>query len=255
MMKKLSYIYLVIGGLLSIRGLIWWLPWAQYIGTSHPLLCGIFFLISLLPIIVFGIAFVGSRKPQTIVGQLARIALCAVLTVLWAVCVPVVEKFIAMTTEITDPAKYEQIIREHWSAYETRELVNHFPGPIPEDAKDARFSYQSLLFGSHIQLRHSTSPERIQELYEQFSKKKTKSFLGGNLNDHLNMKDGVPTTFFYTSDKGESDRFPEDYEIMVLDPVPNEKNRSEGPHWNHARCHGVAISKQRDEIVYWAERW
>ena len=83
---------------------------------------------------------------------------------------------------------------------------------------------------------------------------KTKSFFGGYSGDHINMKEGMPTTDFHTS--GSSDRkFPKDFEVMIFDKILKKEDRPDEFYWNHGRSHGVAISKQRNEIVYWAEHW
>ncbi|MFM6046046.1 MAG: hypothetical protein ACKO98_21940 [Dolichospermum sp.] len=40
-------------------------------------------------------------------------------------------------------------------------------------------------------------------------------YQGGNTNNHINQPNGVPITFFYTSDS-ETEDFPSSYEILVL---------------------------------------
>jgi len=70
----------------------------------------------------------------------------------------------------------------------------------------------------------------------------------------MNSKDGMPTTCFFTSDDGQRE-FPKDYEIMIFDKVFKDEDRPKGFYWNHGYCHGVAISRKRNEIVYWAECW
>jgi hypothetical protein len=144
----------------------------------------------------------------------------------------------------------------HLRAQWNQELVGHFPDPIPESASLTKFSHFPgfLQGGAHIQLRLALPSEQIQELYERFLQKRTKSFLGGNTNRHMNEKDGMPTTFFKTGDKDQSS-FPKDFEIMIFDPVLPESERPEGHYWNHGKSHGVAISTNRNEIVYWAESW
>ena len=39
---------------------------------------------------------------------------------------------------------------------------------------------------------------------------------------------------------------------LIFDEVRKEKPTGS---WNHGHSHGVAISKKRHEIVYWAEVW
>jgi len=34
-----------------------------------------------------------------------------------------------------------------------------------------------------------------------------------------------------------------------------ESQKSGDAQWNHEESHGVAISKLRNEIVYWAQEW
>ncbi len=72
---------------------------------------------------------------------------------------------------------------------------------------------------------------------------------------HVNASpDGMPTTEFYTGEVKHVE-FPKDYELLVLDRLIPAKERANGLYWNHGKSHGVAISKQRNEIIYWAEFW
>ena len=175
--------------------------------------------------------------------------------------------FIPVEYGIKNPRKYSSILANKWG----NDLVHHFPKKIPEDAKNVKFFYKMgyMQGGSAMQLRYSASPVKIAELYERFSKKKTRSFQGGNSNDHMNQENGMPTTFFYTGDKYQADtncitgettnsKFPEDYEIMIFDWIPSnkeKKRRGLERSFNHGKSHGVAISKKRNTIVYWAESW
>jgi len=143
-------------------------------------------------------------------------------------------------------------LRAQWN----QELVWHFPDPIPKSATLKKFSHFPgfLQGGAHIQLRLALPPNEVSKLYERFLQKRTMSFFGGDTNDHMNLTYGMPTTFFYTGPKGQHE-FPVDYEIMIFDPVLPESERPDGHYWNHGRSHGVAISTDRNEIVYWAESW
>ena len=145
---------------------------------------------------------------------------------------------------ITKVKKYSEVLERRWpqdARFQT--LIKHFPRSIPPDAKDVKFYFQiSIRCWADIQLRYTTSHDKISELYDRFSKEKTKSFVGADSSDHMNMKNGIRTTFFYTS--GSKDRkFPKDFEIMVFDI---DESLSKG-------CRGVAISKKKNEIVYWAK--
>jgi len=134
-------------------------------------------------------------------------------------------------------------------------IVHHFPKSIPKSATLKRFLctvYHLFNTQGYIQLRLQLSKEEIKQLYSQFSEKKTKSFFGGDNNSHANQKEGMPTTFFYTADLKS---FPDDYEIIIFDKIIPDTERTEDFRWNHGTSHGVAISKKRNEIVYWAEMW
>ncbi|MEI7836164.1 MAG: hypothetical protein WCK05_07105, partial [Planctomycetota bacterium] len=127
------------------------------------------------------------------------------------------------------------------------DLVDHFPPTIPWEAERVRFSHFPGLLqgGANIQLRYRTSPEEIASLHGRFFPMRTREFWGGNIRIHDNLPNGAPTTWFHTGDGGAV--FPDDYQILVLDKEPKGGN--------HFCSHGVAISKQRNEIVYWAEHW
>jgi len=136
-----------------------------------------------------------------------------------------------------------------------QKLVGHFPAVIPADASFKKFThFPGFLQGSaYIQLRLRLPPEHIRQLHTRFSMQRTKSFFGGDFNQHGNEKEGMRTTFFRTSDT-EDQSFPTDYEVMIFDPILPESERQSG-YWNHGRSHGVAISTDRNEIVYWAVAW
>ncbi|MHC5829160.1 MAG: hypothetical protein ACYT04_77935, partial [Nostoc sp.] len=76
-------------------------------------------------------------------------------------------------------------------------------------------------------------------------------YKGGNTNDHINQPNGVPTTFFYTSDSY-TESFPATYEILVLNA---EDKGISGFKWNHGDSYGVAINSSASEIIYWSEKW
>ncbi len=149
-------------------------------------------------------------------------------------------------------ADYSKVLNQ-WNS----NIVHHFPKSIPKSAtlKKLSCSIHHLSKGGiqgHLQLRLQLSTEEIKQFYAQFSGKKTKSFFGGDTNSHVKQKEGMPTTYFYTADLRP---FFNDYEIMIFDKITPDTERTEGFRWNHGTSHGVAISKKRNEIVYWAEAW
>jgi hypothetical protein len=249
-MKILNRSYLVLAILMTVVGIVQSIRWTEHFG---PVVIG--YLLNLLPAtIFFGTYCLSRHKTETGVHVVA-IPLLIMAVGFWGFYTFIAETLISFTAEVTNARRYESVLDTSWK-HNHQELVEHFPRPIPPDAKDVRFSFQPAFLqgGTHVQLRYSTAPETISELYERFSRQKTKSFFGGESDGHRNQKGGMPTTRFYTS--GSEDReFPKDYEIMIFDPVLAEKDRPPGFYWNHCRTHGVAISKERNQIVYWAERW
>jgi len=241
-MKILTRIYLVLAIVFAVIGLVlclrWpWPPFGVWIGYAF------LFVPSILFMVMFALGQTLKNKLLHIIG----IPICVLTLGCWSMCILGAEMVIEATTEVTSVKRYEEILDNYWSS---SPLIRYFPRPIPPDAENVKFSFlpKFLQGGSHIQLRYSTSPEEIGKLHAVFAEKKTKSFFGGDTNDHANMKGGLPTTFFYTSDSGDLE-FPDDFEILVLQASPQDTS------WNHGESCGVAISRKRNEIVYWAEYW
>ncbi len=242
----LSLVFLIVGVLQCFR----WVQWDSEIS------CFALLLINLLPFVMFGGFYLILRKwKKTMWLHAAAVVLCICALVVYGLVAVGLESLVRATAEVTNIKKYERILNEYWTEEHMgcRGMVSHFPRPIPKGAKNVAFSFQpSFMSAAHIQLRYSSDRKTIGALYKEFSQSKTKSFFGGNTNDHMNVEEGMPTTVFYTSRSGDN-RFPDDYEIMIFDEVLKE--RPEGFYWNHRRSHGVAISRKRNEIVYWAECW
>lgn len=152
------------------------------------------------------------------------------------------------TETITNTTRYGEIRNQIWS---NKKQIKHFPNEIAEDATNVRLAYSpGLQQGSYLQLRIKQRPENIKKVLLKYREIAKHKYRGGNTNDHANLPNGVPTTFFYTSDAQES--FPNTYEILVL----NAENRgTPGFKWNHGDSYGVAIDISASEIVYWAEAW
>ncbi len=244
-MKILNRLYLLLAIFMVFIGIIQFIRWNCFYEIKISVCI---FLFS--PAIAFLLAYIFNKKTQKMIFHGITIFLCLFGLFLWSLISMSAETWRSATTEITNVRKYDEILKL-WD----KDLVSHFPRPIPPDISNVSFSSlpKFLQGGAHVQLRYSASAQQISELYDGFTTKKTKSFFGGDKNDHVNMHEGAATTFFYTS--GSSARnFPDDYEILVFDKVIKEENKPT-PHWNHGISHGVAISKKRNTIVYWAEAW
>ena len=246
-MKTLSRIYLTLALLFGVVGLIQCVRWTHSSGTVS-----VGYLINFLPSIVFAVVYKVTAKTSRLLIHVAAIPLYLLACGIWGFVTLGMEMVTSATTEVTDVRKYDEILKNYWSS--SPDLVSHFPNPIPSNAEEVRFSFLPgfLQGGAHVQLRYSSTARDISELYERFSAKKRKSFFGGDTNDHMNQTNGMPTTTFYTGPTNQF-KFPDDYELMIFDPILT--NGTAGFDWNHGQSHGVAISTNRHEIVYWAESW
>jgi hypothetical protein len=246
-MKALNRTYLVLAILFGVVALLQCVRWSSSSGTVS-----LGYLLTLLPSAAFTGAYLLTAKAPRRRVHLASLALSLLACGVWGFITLGVEMVLKATTEVTNVRKYDEILTNYWAS--EAELVSHFPQPIPSSADNVRFSFLPAFLqgGAHIQLRYAATARDISELYNRFAVEKTQSFFGGDINDHINATNGMPTTSFHTSPP-QGGKFPKDYEVMVFDPVPT--NRADGISWNHGRSHGVAISTNRNEIVFWAESW
>ncbi|MDB9309662.1 hypothetical protein PN471_13675 [Aphanizomenon sp. CS-733/32] len=151
---------------------------------------------------------------------------------------------------ITDTSQYQEIRHHKWADLQQ---IQHFPRQIPSDAQVLQMAYSPGITpeSSSLQIRLKEPQAKIENLLKQYKKISQHQYRGGNTNNHSNQPNGVPTTFFYTSDS-ETETFPSSYEILVLKA---EDKGQPGSKWNHGNSHGVAIDVTSSEIIYWAEKW
>jgi hypothetical protein len=145
-------------------------------------------------------------------------------------------------SEETNPDEYPQLLQE----WKERGLAAHFPPVIPREARNVKFSSlpRFLQGAGWLQLRMVLPQMQVAKWFGKYSQSAMKSFQGGCKSDHANQCD-VLSTNFHTSDTKEKE-FPADYLILVLG--------NQGS-WNHGASWGLAISKSRKEVVWWAEQW
>jgi len=156
---------------------------------------------------------------------------------------------------VTDSDQYTKVLSQ-WEQGNLKHLVQHFPRDIGRKAKIISFSSQQAFMqgGAYIQVRLKYDAKKIEQVYEIYKAQSVSTFVGGSSSEHRNTKDGMPTTNFYTNTQESDNSFPHDYEILSFDKLVLSKDSS-GGYWNHGDTHGVAISKNRSEVIYWAESW
>jgi len=147
--------------------------------------------------------------------------------------------------EARSARKYDYVMKRYWK---TNPLVAHFPRPVPAEATDVQFYYQTTLGmgGSDIQLAYTTTPQEIHALYRRFARMKTTSTVSLKDQEWL-----YPGGILATAKKQPPiSPIPADYEVMAFDKLPPGKT------WDRlGEGHGVMISKKQHRIVYWAQYW
>lgn len=151
---------------------------------------------------------------------------------------------------ITDVSLYQEIRDHKWS---NRDQIKHFPVNIPTNTKPISMAYSPgwRQSSSFFQLRLKQSPEQTKKLLNHYSQIAKYQYQGGDTNDHIKQPQGVPTTFFHTS-QSHIEAFPNTYQIFVLKA---QEQGQPGFKWNHGSSYGVAINMSSTEVVYWVEQW
>lgn len=161
-------------------------------------------------------------------------------------------------TPISAVSKYENVKRLRWHR---KDLVEHFPETIPSGARDPRFYYRAgfLQGGASIELRLQLSAESVEEVYATYMLLAKSIFNGANkLPSGSNNPGILPKWRFFTFPPEQNETagvptlLPQDFENMLLSSYPYKSKPTD---WNHGESSGIAISKERSEIIYWAEDW
>ena len=149
----------------------------------------------------------------------------------------------------TSPQKYSTLITQ-WTP---TGLVAHFPNSLPASASNIKLSAFPgfLQGGAWLQVRLTLPSAEVSKIYDDATKIAKDFYDGGGVFKSVNSKvDGLPGTNFHTSDNQHAPDFPDDYRIFVL-----AAQRPGGNTWESGKCYGVVVSKQRNEVIYYAENW
>lgn len=152
----------------------------------------------------------------------------------------------------TDPAQYQGVLTKYLHEVD---LVAHFPSEIPKNAKDVRFSFQPrfLMGGLHIYLRYKTDSASLDQWRVLAEQRRNPNC------DLRGIIAGVPSLNQFNrpfDQKSATHRqdLPEDFDVYFFDEDFPEMRQEEWV-WNHGSAHGIAISRSRGEILFWAEYW
>ena len=147
--------------------------------------------------------------------------------------------------------QYGQILID----WKESKLVDHFPQPIPANAKNVKLSsfHGFLQGGGHVQLRMELSPKEVRKVYEEAAEVSKQHQDGGHKFTLVNERDdGLSSTNPHALDS-EVYEFPEDYRIFILYAKPYKEGSDFD--WNHGESKGLVVSLQRNEVIYYAESW
>jgi len=202
-------------------------------------------LIFLLPFACFGImTFFATKERYKIASSPVITCLLIIILGFFMLFALVFISFDTATTETTDVGKYQRVLQ--LSDYPNNELIKCFPSEIPYNAKDIVFRYHPAFLqgGEVFLLKFVTDTESTENYSKEFSQK---SKWVGKSNDSEAAENGIFTGIFY--DLGYTD-LPEDFSIYLIDSKSYKPNN-----WNHGVITLIAISKQRKEIIFYAEIW
>jgi hypothetical protein len=152
----------------------------------------------------------------------------------------------------TRPAKYSALITD-WTP---SGLVAHFPNPLPATASNIKLSAFPgfLQGGAWFQVRLNLPAAEVSKAYDDATRIAKDFYDGGDALTSCNSKtktNGLPGTSFHTSDDKKQWEFPADYRIFVF----AAHDAGGTPSFQSGTCYGVVISKQRNEVIYYAESW
>lgn len=176
-------------------------------------------------------------KKGLAIGFTVVISLAAV----WLTFSALFISFSVWMTPINNVRKYDYIAGK-WNS----PFTAHFPRPVPTDAQAVRFYYDpgALQAATIFELGYTTTPARIDSLYRDYAPRSTLTF-------PARTEDGYVEPTNCVAERAEDDwMFSEDYTLFYLDEKPPTAEKD----WNHPDSHGVAISKKRCRVVYWAWR-
>lgn len=202
-------------------------------------------LIFAVPFVCFGITtfFTVTEKLKIVASSVITSILIFILSFAMLVAF-VFMSFDAATTVTTNIGKYERVLK--LTNYPNNPLTKYFPDKIPRNTKNIVFSYNPAFLqgGENFDLKFETDSDSIKKYIDEFSQKA--KWMGKSSDSEVG-KNGIYSSTFYSFGYT---NLPEDFTIYLIDSKPYHPND-----WNHGTLSLVAISKQRNEIIYLAEDW
>jgi hypothetical protein len=202
-------------------------------------------LIFAIPFVCFGMItlFSATGKLKIVISSVITVILIFVLGFAMFLALVFVA-FDTATTVTTDIGKYEKVLK--MTGYPNSPIAKYFPGEIPSNAKKIVFSYNPacLQGGENFNLKFETDTDSIKNCIEQFTQK---AKWIGKPSDNEVKTNGVSLGSFHIFGYN---NLPEDFTIYLIVSQPYHPND-----WNHGALSLVAISKERNEIIFLGEHW
>lgn len=144
----------------------------------------------------------------------------------------------------TDCKEYERALS--LAGYPRNQAVNFFPQGIPEQAQDAKFSYQSSFGGEKLSLLYRVKVDAIQSVRRGYASRAT---WVGELAQLDAKESGIMSESFAALEDA-SGNLPKDLTIYLMYSKPYKPND-----WNHGETGFVAVSEQNSRILYSYADW
>ncbi|HEX2950248.1 MAG TPA: hypothetical protein VHV83_11900 [Armatimonadota bacterium] len=172
-------------------------------------------------------------------GLAASFTIVISLATVWLVFSAIFISIVAWMTPTDNVRKYD-FIAGKWAC----PFTAHFPRPIPKGVQAVRFYYcpGAMQAAAVFELGYTTTPAKIDALYHEYSRRSTLTFTARMKDEYVGPANCV------TEQPEDNGPFSEDYTLFFLDEKPPTTEHD----WNHPQSHGVAISKKRCRVVFWA---
>jgi|GEM_PF-429514 hypothetical protein len=149
------------------------------------------------------------------------------------------------TANVTDVGSYDRVMK--LSCFQ-QYLIADFPDKLPADAENTKLYYSPFAIGQggqKIAVGFQARTDTIDSYIEIFSRE---AIWIGKENSTEAHQYGVFTGEFSCLE-GSSSGLPRDYKVYVTSCKPYSVD------WNHGENSLVAISKERNEILFLASKW
>lgn len=201
-------------------------------------------IVCLLPVSVF-LAFFLIYKKYTIdiaLRIILNIILCLSF-ILFSVGNSAVILYGEVFLPVTDTHDYQHLLTLY--GYPHRSDMAHFPSEIPAGANDVILEdIPGFVQGaSHFSLMYKTDSNEINGIYARYG-----SGANSVLKNNVTSYDLGVTGILH--EEIERDAVISDFDFFILDSQPSQPGD-----WNHGYTYGIAVSRQRLEVIYWSEAW